>query len=634
MITGTGDWTYDPGNGMFSYTGGTPAGFLAAGDSTNITFTAQVMGCPPTQLGSNIIWQPAYNNVCTNGEDPQEFNPPLRLSSFSVDNVPSISVDKGVSSDRINIGETGSYTINVSGTNVSNLDSDGGVNDPDFTLTDVLPSAGLENIRINSLPTGLTVEVDGVPYTAGDIIPPGATLTVEGENADLDFNLQIDFDAADDAAACSLAGQRLNNTANLQHNACTLSSTSSTDFILNESPEGASATQEFNIFNNANRPFETGLADSNGTPNDEVGEGEAITYQAIYELSGSGTWSGSTFTASLIADESYIDGSIEVFVNGTSLTVPPAGSITTSPLEVDLGFIETALTPNDANVDGYELEIRYSTTVLDAALGGNVSNTFLETVTLNINSGAAGLCGNSVFVQSVEVPIVRANPTISLSGIPNIIDVCQPFTVTATISEPQTTGDPPPEGTRADNFFIDFDTSNYQFVGNPATDVSIGGHLAGDGSVVTATGGSGVTVDFTNNFLYQNSDGNSNVSFDVRFVPGTASFPSGLGAELQYDDWQTQSALSATREFSSSATSSASIVRQADIIINVSPQTIPVRTRNLTWDVTVTNVGNGTAYNVTAQNVMPSTGLTPRPRQRRQQPCYGQPSHLVNNQHH
>lgn len=603
-ITGTGDWDYDPGNGTFTYTGGTPAGFLDAGDSTNITFEAQVTGCPPTQTGSNIIWEPAYNNICGAGTTPQEFEPPLRLSSFSVNNVPSINVDKSASADRINIGQAGSYTINVSGTNVTNLSDD--PLGADFTLTDVIPSAGLENIRISTLPAGLTVEVDGNPYTAGDIIPPGASLTVEGENADLAFSLQIDFEGS--TSGCAIAGERLPNTASLQHNVCSLNSSSDANFILNESPEGATVTQDFTIFNSVNAPFETGLADGDGTPNNEAGEGEAITYQATYELAGTGTWAGSTFTADLVVNETYIDGSIVVEVDGNPITVPPANITNTDPLVVDLSFIATDL--SDANVDGYELEVRYSTTVTDAALGGSTSNNFLETVTLSVASGAAGLCGDTAFVQSVEVPIVRANPTISLSGVPNVIDICQPFTVTATINQPQGTGDPPPDGTRADNFFIDFDTSNYQFVGNPATDVTIGGHLASDGGATTAAGGSGVTVDFTDNFFYENGDGNSTVEFDLQFVPSTAAFPSGLGAELSYDDWQTQSALSATPQFTSNATASASIVRQAEVIINVSPQTIPVRTRNLRWDITVTNVGNGTAYNVTTFDNMPA-GLTP-----------------------
>jgi fimbrial isopeptide formation D2 family protein/uncharacterized repeat protein (TIGR01451 family) len=412
----------------------------------------------------------------------------------------------------------------------------------------------------------------------------------------------------------------------LQHNACTLNSSSSADFILNESPAGAFATQEFNIFNNANRPFETGLADTDGTFNNETGEGEAITYQAIYGLSGSGTWAGSTFTAALAANESYINGSVIVEVDGANIPVPVSSVTNTDPLVVDLGFVATDL--SDANVDGYELEVRYSTSVTDAALGGSASSSFLETVTLSVASGATGLCGDTAFVQSVEVPIVRANPTISLSGIPTVIDICQPFTVTATINEPQTTGTPPPTGTRADNFFIDFDTSNYQFVGDPTTDVTLGGHLLGDGGATTAAGGSGVTVDFTDDFFYEHGDGNSTVSFDVQFVPGTATFPSGLGAVLSYDDWQTQSALSAARDFTSTANTSASIVRQGDIIINVSPQTIPVRTRNLTWDVTITNVGNGTAYNVTAENVMPSAGLTPDPANSDNSPATGNPPTL------
>ncbi|MEM7734678.1 MAG: isopeptide-forming domain-containing fimbrial protein, partial [Deinococcota bacterium] len=614
-VTSTsGDWAYDPGTGTFSYTGGSPVGTLDAGVNSTLEFTAQVIGCPPTQTGSTIIWEPAYDNICTAPDyNPpatlQGFTPPLGISSFSVTNIPGISVNKSASAERITAGGSGSYTIAVNGSNVASLEDN--VGGPDFTLTDTLPATGLNNIVINTLPAGVSVNVNGSPYTAGDAIPAGATLTVEGENADLGFSLDIDFDVDDNV--CAATGEFFDNTANLQHNQCTLNSSSTASFIINDSPGGTTATQELNIVNNANAPFETGLNDTDGIANNEIGEAEAIRFEALYTFSGPGTWAGSVFETRFDATtEEYLDGSLVVNVNGNPVAVPPASITSTTPLRLELDFIAAAI--GDTNLDGNVLDILYSVTITDAALGGaplNASANYLERVDITLNGGPAG-CTGARYTQAVQVPLVRANPSIQLSGIPGILDVCQEIPVTATITPPQPTGAAPPSGTRADNFFVDIDLANYEFIGDPTTDVTIGGHLSGDAGLTTSAGGSGLIIDATDNFSYENGDGNSTATFNVRYVPNAGGFPNTLTGTLEYDDWQTQSVLSGTREFSSSASAGAFIVREGNLDITVSPQIIPIVSRNVTWNVTVTNVGTGTAYGVVMRDLIPD-GLTVDP---------------------
>ncbi|MGB5397557.1 MAG: hypothetical protein WBN96_10440, partial [Gammaproteobacteria bacterium] len=165
------NWSYAAG--VFTYNG-----TLAAAATANLVFNISVNSCPPP-ADQNIDWIPAYQNAC--GTD---FFPPLRFSSTTINNIPDVNVTKSVSSGAINIGNPGSYTLALGGTNTASLPDDGAPTNLDFIVTDTLP-IGVSNAVINAIPPTTEVLVNGVAYAAGNAIPDGASITWRGDRDDL-----------------------------------------------------------------------------------------------------------------------------------------------------------------------------------------------------------------------------------------------------------------------------------------------------------------------------------------------------------------------------------------------------------------------------------------------------------------
>lgn len=575
-------WQYD-GVSRFSYTGR-----LAAGESTVLSFDAEVDTCGGS-TGGFLTWTPSYENICG-----LEFTPPIRNSTYSVNNFPDLTIDKTVTPTTTNFGQPAAYTIDLVGSNVQNLTSTSG--GPDWRVTDTLET-GVENAVIQTIPTGTTVTIDNggliLPYTAGDPIPAGATIIWEGENAALTPtlpSLTVNFTVTSTCTATRPF--RIDNTAELEHFSCGFFATDNVDLLVNDSPIDSS---DQNLFLLNAGPFQTGRPDTNGIPANEPNEGDHLQFRAVYRFpSGSGgTLAGTSFVGDLGASSlsgdplSLIGGSagsgvtIELYDSETavigvdtpvrSMQVPTANLNSATGDSCDMagftngagGFcipdIDAALSPGSAALSDTTLVINYTATapegLLDSISGQPVDGlnnpqkdnnigAFNERATITVASGPTSCTGDMSFTQGLaNIRLVRGRIAFFVPVINNgdDFDVCGPVDVTLNLQ------DFTPGNVVRNNILIEVNGGNYGLVvdGNGdeipdspppqlpfLSNINFGGtgNLGSLSKTITRPLGGNLTIEVTPNT--QNMTVPSTVTFPVQLLSNANRTFSGT---ISYD---------------------------------------------------------------------------------------------------
>jgi uncharacterized repeat protein (TIGR01451 family)/fimbrial isopeptide formation D2 family protein len=609
------DWSYAAG--VFTY-----SGTLAAGASTNLVFNISASSCPPPP-DQNIDWIPAYQNAC--GTD---FYPPLRFSSTTLTNVPNVDVNKSVSAAALNIGTPGSYTLALGGTNTANLP------DGDFVVTDILP-LGVTGVVINVIPATTQVEVNGVPYTAGDPIPDQATIVWRGDRADLAPlpTLQIDFIAGSSVPGFCPVGQTITNSADLLYANCAINNSSSAGFILNENPAGGAVT---NIAVGGDGDFQAGARDSDGVIDSQTREGEHIPFTVSYSFPAgfNGVWAGTSYTAELRSVEGSgvplvltnnrndVNVRISRISDGALICAadlnPGAGDFTggdgTAPLVItDFGSLSVCALP--ANLADHDLVISYTATSPEGDLdvNNNPVNTdniggYLENTTLTVASGPLSCLNNSEFIQAANVNIERAELDISATfNNGNPVSVCSVVPVTMNLAGPAADTD-------ADNVFLQFNDTSFEFVdaagnlGNPATDLTYGGSLAAL-TLNAVRAGNDIQMTVVPNTDDVTADGS--VTFNARLrdsmVPGT------MDVRLDYDSNHSSpdgAPTDADRDFTITNVAAPFEILSGQLEMEFfPPDIILLDSTNYAFRAQITNVGTGDAVNAVYRMTLP-LGMT------------------------
>ena len=615
------NWSYVAG--VFTYTG-----TLAAGVSANLVFNISASSCPPP-ADQNIDWIPAYQNAC--GTD---FFPPLRFSSTTTTNAPTVDVTKSVSAAALNIGNPGSYTLTLGGNNIVSLPDDGDpTNNQDFVVTDILP-LGVTGAVINFVPPTTVVLVNGAPYTTGNTIPDGATITWRGDRGDLLPlpSLQIDFIAG---GVCP-AGVSIGNTATMDYALCSINNSDSAGFILNENPAGGAIT---NISIGGDGNFQAGARDTDGVVDNQSREGEHIPFTVSYSFPAgfSGAWAGTNYTSEL---RSAAGAGVPLVLtnnrNNVHLTItrisdgavvcdadlnPAAGDFTggdgTAALVItDFGSLSPAgCNALPANMADHDMVISYSATSPDGDLDGNNDplNTdniggYLENTTLTVNGGPLSCLGNTDFVQAANVNIERAVLDISATfNSGNPVSVCSITPVTMNLTGPAA-------DTNADNIFLQFNDTNFEFIdatgnpGNPATDLTYGGSLSAL-TINAVRSGNDIQMTAVPNTDDVTADGT--VTFNVRLRDSMV--PGSMAVQLAYDSNHTSpdgAATDADRDFiiNNTATPFEILSGQLDMEF-FPPDIILLDSTNYAFRAQITNVGTGDAVNAEYRIILP-VGMT------------------------
>ena len=533
-------WSFN-GTDTFTYLG--PDAVASSGDeilvnggSALLQFDVGMSTCGGP-VASTLTWRPSYENLCGTA-----FSPPVRNSTISVTNEPTLDITKGVSPALTNFGQPASYTLTLTGANVTSLptaDSPAVDDDDDWTITDTLP-AGVSNGVIPSIPSGTRLSIGASTFTDTDTnvaVTAGDALVWRGDREDLTPlpTLTINF-VTDGIPFCPPTPPiTITNSATLNYPSCGITVNDAANLVLNDSPINSTA-QNLSLLNTG--PFETGRPDSDGVSGNEANEGDHLQFQAVYRFpAGSGgSLAGSNFVGdlgvsslagnplSLIADPAV---RIEVYGSETAVigvdTPLRSGNILLSQLNNATGTacggsgfvngassfcvpdIDAALTavgsPGSTAIADRTLLIQYTATAPEGTLdaintglpvGGvndplkdNNVGAFTERSTITIASGSGSCGGNASFTQGLN-SIALSRGTVSIDATinnGNDFDVCGPVNAQITLDAPNVaTFD-------ADNIRVEIDGSNYGLVVDGAG-VEIADTSPGFDAAIT-TGGSG-----------------------------------------------------------------------------------------------------------------------------------------------
>ena len=579
-------WGYNPTNGRFTYSG--TGGTIASGATVPLSFNIKASddcGAGPSGV---LVFSPQYRNRCN-----VLYSTPTKVGSLAAaGDAPSLTLTKSGSASRIDVAGTGSWTLSLSATQLAKITTD------PVVVTDTLP-AGVSGLSfVNNGSTGSTFSV------AGNVV----TWSVPKANLSSARTFVINFTAPTDPCT---GGTSLTNTAtaSVTSTAACVLNTSATDRILfNNSNNTGTVFQTFNVTapaSPADGTFETGANTADLTRDN--GEGEFITFTADYTIGAGypGTWAGTTYADNFggVTQLNLVPGSVEISLNNGGYTSVPGGSVTggTGNLGIDLTFLEGAgyfNTPGFSSGATRIVSIRYRATAPDAAITSGSTRIVTQIATLTVAGGTVTCTGNSVFNTGDFYTLARATAALGVS-MPSQISVCETFPVTLTVDNAN--------AEHISNVLTTFfsSTGQYAFV-FPQTPTYGGVYNGGN---ITFTPNAGIDP----TFLYTGGDqtGSGTLTFNVRRkgTVAAATTTDPVSARVDYDDNQTNPS-AGTREFTASGTASPFLVRKAVLTVIASPQQVFILGSVATWDIFVTNGGDGSATVVELLNTFPA-GITP-----------------------
>lgn len=579
------DWDY--ADGTFTYTGN--GGIIGSSMSATLSFDVeQTDPCAGGGTGT-VVWSPSYTNPCG---DP--YATPVEFSSIAAPaDAPSVTLTQVADVTRLEVGNMSRFVVTLDAENTALIDGD------DLIVTNVLPN-GVTGVIVT--PGAGSISCTGA-CEGGDTV----TWTVpKSAFASGPATLEIDFTAPADPC---LGGDFIVNSASVPAMSlagCDLSDAVSSQILLINNPD-MNAGLNFNADSAPLGSFETGAASSDLTR--DLGEGEFIGWTSDLSFGGAypGRWDGSVYEDdySSVASQALVPGSLTVNVDGNGAVAVPAGSILNSvgSLRIDLSFLEGAGFANDPNVAGHTVEIRYQTTIADAGLGGSATRNLLQRATLRITDGGAGggICGvGSNFTFGSFFSIARASAAVGVS-MPSIVDVCETFPVTFTVSN--TTPH------LASNIAVTIPTTDAGFDYEYITgQIPVYAGVFNAGNVVYSENG-GVNPTFELTPSGDELTGNGSITVQMRRLAGSGTGSSAIRATVDYDDNE-NAPTTGTTEFQSSGSDSPFLVQEANLLLTVTPDSFTVLGTEVEWTIYVTNSGAGDAVGVTVRDTVPN-GLTP-----------------------
>lgn len=582
------DWSYDSGTGIFTYVAN--GGVLANAAMSELDFEMAPMDACSAS-GGTVIWASQYENVCG---DP--YSTPVEVSSVGgVSGSPTLGVEISTASRRMDVGSSGSMTVTV-----------------DWSQRDLIGDDPIEVIIQLAPPLESVVPVAPAVGSISAPVGNGMVWTIphSGIGAAGSETLTINFDAPGDPC---FGGSDIESTAaidadtvtNISGTTCPLDSSSSQFILVTNAPTGP-LTQQFNVQNPGDGLWETGAFDDGDAVREEsLGEGEFITYTAVYEFGApfTGTWAGSTFKDFLagLATQQYVVGTAMIEVDGGAaqalvVSAPDAGE---TGIKIDLA--QVAAMASDTDLEGHDIVITYQTVVQDAFLGGAASGEFTELVELVVGSAAgdAAACNMGEYVQGAFVNVGRADARIAVS-IPSQVDVCEEFDAVFSVNNGN--------AERAENIRVTIDTGGDYAVVSGQTPTYTGDFLS---NVATydenLVGGDPVDPTITLPAAAELTGGGT-ITLRMRRRAAAGTTASAAAASVSFDSVETH--VAGARSYTNGGSDTPILVREAGLNLTVSPQTVTVVGTTVRWTIDVTNGGAGVAFNSLLSDTMPA-GLTP-----------------------
>ena len=527
----TNGWTYD--NEVFSYENG----FIQAGETQVLEFDLNPhANC--TEPSGTIIINPVHENACG---DP--FTPPGTLASYGSEAPPEISLNLtgtavGEDNYRIFLGEQIVFTITPALTFPEKWQDNIIITDtiPDtFTIVDIHTAAGIFDRTDNTLTWTLT------PHEAE--LSPALTITTTASNDPCDSGQHISNSAsiADVSTSCG----------------CIMNASDSESFFLQS--KGHTDIGESRQINNL--PEQGGF---------DVCESSQVEYIVQYEFhDDNGVWTGTEFIDHLDGYQVYVQDSFMIDIGFGYMQLPGNYIIATSPLKVDLTYLNTIYS-NDT-IANKNLSLKYSLLITPESLEAcNPSGEILSRSQINIADGGIG-CGDSTksLHKAVKVPIYRAAMSIGVSLGTDTISKGENINVSVNVNK-QTVS-------FTDQVVITVDTSNYAYLGNPT-------YSGFDNQIPT--------IDIQENQIVFQFNDPLNESGTIQFeAVKNCTDNYDISGQLTFKD---RCGITCT----SSDSDSPVFKVQGDIHLNLTPQQVLASRSDLYFIAYITNKGNGTAFNV------------------------------------
>ena len=562
------DWVYNASTGVFSYTGGTPAGTMpnvSAASPVMLSFQVRPGSMPVCAAGAGDVgFTPLYEDVCN--KSPFTGSPAELVYQIAQGEEPTLQISKdgpGV----VASGEVFTYQVTVSGANPQHID--GAV-----LVTDTLP-AEFELQSLGAATTG-TTSVSGQEIL-WNFDPPDDPQTF---NESLTYVVKAITTTGGVCGASQIVANGVQAVANPTCPGCP--------------PLEVDAAVNTAIVN------EEGIFPSDGVSGsfEACGPG-GFEINNHYLVTGSTTinWVGAVFTEALgtpigagalssTTSLNYEAGSLSVTVNGVDYTAYLT-PVTTAEgqLVVDLTPLETALPA--VPTQSLTLAITYTVSIPEASLNGAVEQTFHDWSQLFLPgvSDSQACAGNQSFNQVMLLTIGRGDLAVSLA--PQILDKCETNPVRLTVHDNA-------PGRLTDHIVVTFTASTAEILS--ARNFAYAGSLASISPISVVTdadigGGLGI-ITFT---LPAAADlnGDGEITFDVDL---NCTDESDWHAGIVF---QSRCAISyghgSVRDH---------LYREPSLILFATPLKYTVREKEVLWKFFVTNNGNLTATHVTVNNAL------------------------------
>lgn len=558
-------WDYNPSIGLFTYTGNAH-GVIATDETVNLRFDIEPKDKYNTHSGTIRIVPEYMNDI------DQTLNYPLASVGYKFVNVPTTTLIQDIetpnSSDgdnlRVFLDEVVSFEFRPQITKVEKwkenesfvfMDTFG----EDFNITDVIVTptnnSGLFELKNNKITWILT----------RDEIASNPVMTVKTK-------------LTDDA---NESGTYVTNDATLKGWTiwdCNLSSSRNAYFYLQSRNEEAIFENESKYINIAEIP--EGFYDVCGKDGKDI-----IQYRLEYNFhqSSGGRWTGTTLTDEMNRDQKYVNNSAQYKIGEAGLWEDvPSDHINSDPLTIDLGFL-TEKFGGDDFVNGKSVSFRYQLQLTnESLLLESGSDTFISKTDLKV-AGATGGAGalEDHFYQAVFVPISRALMDID-------IDISEEVTIGETVQAKVNLKKITPWDNN--NLKVTIMThGNYQYLGNPVYSTELN-NLTPKEVKFISTNPDIVEFTFQNNFEVKS---NGTITFDlVKTDTGSCS----IDAQLEFDD-------DLIEHFTDTAADTAYLLKGA-LSVTVNPDPVKIVEDTMSWDINISNIGSGTAYNVQLDNLL------------------------------
>ncbi|MBI2841717.1 MAG: DUF11 domain-containing protein [Acidobacteria bacterium] len=525
---------------------------IAPGGTYNLEFTLSYSDlCARPLPSGTLLWQPLYLDDCGN-----IFYPPVQMSTYTAPaNTPTLSASKSGPAT-IYIGASATWTINVT---YSGVTACGSGTTGNVAVTD-------------NVPAGFTVtDPGGGVWTPGGG-GTGGTITWTFDPAVTPaFSTNITLQAPDTSQCETYCFTTATNSVQASVTdccGCALSASASSGFAIECSQLVTSSKTAAPV---------TAAKCSN------------VTYTNTYTFADDAALD--TVTLNLLSFiehaenvQTYVPGSLTVVFDASDVTACVVVTDTTPGGSLTLDFSGCAAT----SIRNKNLTITYQLTITDSTppsppCGAAISFYSWSTLDLGTISGQCLADG-----QIHETTIVTVEPpamAVTITGIPVIADRCGSYDVTLTASRTSTVGLPY-------DAIVRLDTNNYYIIS-----------VTGYGGVLPVSGptdfGTYVEWDYGDGFA-TGTPATIQMSVQKRCAGGP-----GLSGAVYFDD-SCHNDATADRTCSASTTATPTLLLNGDLLVEKTPEVYYASSNTVQWKIYITNRGNGTAYNVWADDVLGS----------------------------